>query len=120
MVQIVILFLLKNKVVSVFKKDSELDYSKYCPITLLLNIEKILEKLMCKSENITENIGKALGEGNIGCGVFVNLQKALHALDHQILSKLNHHEIRRISNDWFKSYLSYCSQFVSMTMVLLL
>ena len=34
------------KVVPVFKKDSKLDYSNYCPISLLSNIEKILEKLM--------------------------------------------------------------------------
>ena len=33
------------KVVSVFKKDSKLDYSNYRPISLLSNIEKILEKL---------------------------------------------------------------------------
>ena len=26
--------------------------------------------------NITENIGKALDDGNISCGVFVDLQKA--------------------------------------------
>ena len=30
------------KVVPVFKKDSKLDYSNYCPISLLSNIEKIL------------------------------------------------------------------------------
>ena len=34
------------KVVLVFKKYSKLDYSNYCPISLLSNIEKILEKLM--------------------------------------------------------------------------
>ena len=34
------------KVVPVFKKDSKLDYGNYCPIPLLLNVEKILEKLM--------------------------------------------------------------------------
>ena len=34
------------KVVSVFKKDSKVDYSNYRPISLLSNIEKILEKLM--------------------------------------------------------------------------
>ena len=28
------------KVVPVFKKDSKLDYSNYCPISLLSNIEK--------------------------------------------------------------------------------
>ena len=36
------------KVVPVFKKDSKLDYSNYCPISLLSSIEKILEKLMFK------------------------------------------------------------------------
>ena len=36
------------KVFPVFKKDTKLDYSNYCPITLLSNIEKILEKLMYK------------------------------------------------------------------------
>ena len=36
------------KVVPVFKKDSKFDYSNYCPISLLSNIEKILEKLMYK------------------------------------------------------------------------
>ena len=36
------------KVVPVFKKDSKLDYNNYHPISLLSNIEKILEKLMDK------------------------------------------------------------------------
>ena len=37
------------KVVTVFKKDSKLDYSNYHPISLLSNIDKkILEKLMHK------------------------------------------------------------------------
>ena len=36
------------KVLLVFQKDSKLDYSNYCPISLLSNTEKILEKLMCK------------------------------------------------------------------------
>ena len=33
------------KVVPVFKKDSKLDYSNYRPISLLSNIEKMLENL---------------------------------------------------------------------------
>ena len=42
--------------------------------------------------DITENIGKAFDDGSIGCEVFVDLQKALDAVDHQILlAKLNHH-----------------------------
>ena len=36
-------------VVPVFKKDLKLDYSNYLPISLLSNIEKILEKLMYKT-----------------------------------------------------------------------
>ena len=49
--------------------------------------------------NITENIRKALADGNIGCGVFVDLQKAFDTVDHQILvAKLNHCEIRWVSN----------------------
>ena len=130
------------KVVPVFKKDSKLNYSNYRPISLLSNIEKMLEKLMYKRLyafldynniiydlqfgfrqqystshaliNITENIRKALEDGNIGCGVFVDLQKAFDTVDHQILlAKLNHYGIRGVSNDWFKSYLSIHNQYVS-------
>ena len=39
------------KVIPVFKKDSKLDYSNYHPISLLSNIEKILEKLSYKRLN---------------------------------------------------------------------
>ena len=64
--------------------------------------------------NITGNIRKALDEGNIGCGVFVELQKAFDTVDHQILlAKLNHYGICGVSNDWFKSYLSNRNQYVS-------
>ena len=63
--------------------------------------------------NIAENI-EALDDGNIGCGVFVDLQKAFDNVDHQILlAKLSHYGICGVSNDWFKSYLSNRSQYVS-------
>ena len=61
--------------------------------------------------NITENIRKALDDGNIGCGVFVDLQKAFDTVDHQILlAKLNHYRIREVL---FKSYLSNRNQYLS-------
>ena len=64
--------------------------------------------------NITENIRKALDDGNIGRGVFVNLQKTFDTADHQILlAKLHHYGIRGVSNDCFKSYLSNRSLYVS-------
>ena len=64
--------------------------------------------------NITENIRKALDEGIIGYGVFVNLLKAFDTVDHQILlAKLDHYGICGVFNVWFKSYLSNHSQFVS-------
>ena len=81
------------KVVPAFNKDSKLDYSNYLPVSLLSNIEKILEKPMYKTLytflnnnsiiynlqfgfrqhcstshgliNITENIRKPLDNGNI-------------------------------------------------------
>ena len=64
--------------------------------------------------NKTENIKKALDEGYIGYGVFVNLQKAFDTVDNlMLLAKLDHYGIHGVSNDWFKSYLSNCHQYVS-------
>ena len=63
--------------------------------------------------NVTEDIRKALDDGNIGCGVFVDFQKVFDTVDHQILlAKLNHSGICGVSDDWFKSYRSV-SQYLS-------
>ena len=49
---------------------------------------------------ITENIRKALDEGNNGYGAFVYLKKSFNTVDHQILlAKLNHYVIHVVSND---------------------
>ena len=46
------------------------------------------------------NIGKALHDGNIGRGVFVDVQKVFDTAGHQILlAKLNYYGIRGVSND---------------------
>ena len=63
--------------------------------------------------DITDSIKKALDDGNIDCGVFLDLQKAFDTVDHRILlAKLNHYGIHAVSNDWFKLYLSNRKQYV--------
>ena len=63
--------------------------------------------------NITENIRKVLDDGNVDCGVFVYLKKAFDIVNYKILlAKLNYYGIHGASNDWFKSYLSNCNQYV--------
>ena len=50
--------------------------------------------------NITENTRKALDDGNIGCGVLVDIQSAFCTADHHILlAKSNHYGICRFSNN---------------------
>ena len=78
----------------------------------MLSITQSLD-LSCALINITENIRKALDDGNISCGVFVDLQNAFDIVDHQIqLAKLNHYGICGVSNNWFKSYLSNHNKYV--------
>ena len=63
---------------------------------------------------ITENIRKALDENNFACGVFVDFQKAFDTVNHDILiNKLDHYGVRGIENNWFRSYLTDRTQFVS-------
>ena len=65
--------------------------------------------------NLIESIRQSLDEGSFNCGIFVDLQKAFDTVDHKILlCKLEYVTIiRGICNEWFKSYLSNCKQFVS-------
>ena len=64
--------------------------------------------------SLTEDIRKNLDEGNIGCGIFVDLQKAFDTMEHDILlAKLEHCGIRGLANEWFRSYLSNGKQYVS-------
>ena len=51
--------------------------------------------------SLTEDIRKNLDKGNIGCGIFVDLQQAFDTTRHYILlAKL--YGIRRMANNWFK------------------
>ena len=113
------------KVIPVFKKDSQLECCNYRPISLLSNIDKIIEELMysrvikfldnCNSIypqqfgfrknhstndaliNITENIQSSLDKGHSACGIFVDLQKAFDTVDHNILLRKLEHWLAKIS-----------------------
>ena len=61
-----------------------------------------------------ENVQSALDNNKFACGIFIDLEKAFDTVDHNILlNKLSYYGIRGIAYDWFKSYLSNRSQFVS-------
>ena len=109
------------KVIPINKKQTKVDYANYGPISLLSNIEKIIEKLMYKKLpnfldinnliyslqfafrqkystthaliNLTESIRQTLDEGNFGCGICVDLQKAFNTVDHKIL-------LHKLWNPW--------------------
>ena len=50
---------------------------------------------------------KAFGDGNLACGIFVDLQKAFDTMDHSILlSKLCHYRIHGLVYQLFESYLA--------------
>ena len=131
-----------SKTIPIFKKGSRLLVSNYRPISLLSNLNKILEKLVHSRvykfledfqciyslqfgfrkkhstnhalTDITETIRQALDNKKFACGVFVDLQKAFDTVNHDILiAKLDHYGIRGLANDWFSSYLKNRSQFVS-------
>ena len=132
-----------SKVIPVFKdKGNYLECNNYRPISLLSNINKIIEKLMHErlysflskhkciydrqfgfrnrhSTNhaildLIEDIGNSMDNNKFAVGVFVDLQKAFDTVDHNILlNKLDHYGIRGVANNWFKSYLSNRKQFVT-------
>ena len=131
-----------SKTIPIFKKGSRLLVSNYRPISLLSNINKILEKLMYSrlygfltehqmfydlqfgfrakhSTNhalvdIVEQVRKSLDDKKSVCGIFVDFQKAFDTVNHNILlHKLNTYGVRGPAHDWLRSYLSNRSQFVS-------
>ena len=77
-----------SKTIPIFKKGSRLLVSNYRPISLLSNLNKILEKI------VHERIYKFLE-------------------DYQCIYSLQHYGIRGTANNWFASYLKNRSQFVS-------
>ena len=119
----------------IYKSGDELECGNYRPISLLSNINRLFEKLMCNrvkafgtkhvilcssqygfhESHSTEHalldiVNKIQTNRDVKlfpCGIFVDLKKAFNTVDHEILlHKLNHYGIRGIVNNWLRSYLS--------------
>ena len=64
--------------------------------------------------SLTEAVRSTLDNKRLGCGIFIDLQKAFDTVNHRILlSKLEHYGIRGCALEWFRSYLSDRKQYVS-------
>ena len=118
-----------------FKSKDKSETNNYRPISLLLTLSKLLEKIICfkvytflnntnqiyvsqygfRSSHSFENaIGelvsavlKGFQSNKYTVGVFLDLSKAFDTLKHTILlDKLHYYGIRGTAHDWFHSYLS--------------
>ena len=123
------------KVIPLFKSKSRELASNYRPISLLLTLSKILEKIMytrvynfldqtnqlyisqygfrkrhaCEHAvgELVSQIVKGLEEGKQTAAVFLDLSKAFDTLSHNsVLLKLERYGLKGKCADWFRSYLS--------------
>ena len=67
--------------------------------------------ILCSTNHVlttfNEKIRKAIDNGEIACGVFLDLRKASDTVDPEILlSKLEHYGIFGVSLQWFKTFLT--------------
>ena len=128
------------KVIPLYKKGSKDDCTNYRPISLLMHINKVFEKLIHKrlysflkknkvlNQNqygfrknsstafaiydLIENKLKNLDENLYTCALYVDLSKAFDTVNHQLLlQKLNHYGICGVPLELFQSYLSNRKQY---------
>ena len=123
------------EVVPLYKEKSRLDAGNYQPISLLITLSKILEKILYartynflndnnqiyysnygfrakhSCENvISELVGQIIKnqqQNKYTAALFLDLSKAFDTLDHKLLlKKLEIYGIRGVALNWFESYLS--------------
>ena len=122
-------------VVPLYKSKSEYECTNYRPISLLLTISKLLEKLMYKRTyyfleqtdqlyqsqygfrkshscetaimELASSIIKGKDDGFYTLALFIDLSKAFDTVDHNILlDKLDKYGIRGVAKEWCRSYLT--------------
>ena len=122
----------QRKETPIYKKDSKLKCSNCRPISLLCNIDTILErkvynrlhklfednKLIYNLQfgfrqkhpslhpliHLTDRILEQLDDGKYGCRILVYFQKAFHTVDPAFLTqKLSYYAVRSDANNWFSS-----------------
>ena len=122
-------------VVPLYKSKSEYECTNYRPISLLLTISKLLEKLMYKRTyyfleqtdqlyqsqygfrkshscetaimELASSIIKGKDDGFYTLALFIDLSKAFDTVDHNILlDKLDKYGIRGVAKEWYRSYLT--------------
>ena len=131
-------------VIPLYKSKEKFIVNNYRPISLLLTMSKILEKIvygriysfLCNTDQLFQSqygfrtghscenaicelvgtVAKNREEKKHTIGVFIDLSKAFDILNHQMLfCKMDKYGIRGPTLEWFRSYLSNRSMRVKCT-----